>query len=491
MVGAALAGMPAIMVGRNPQVAWGITNNICSQRDLYLERIDSAQPDCFLFDGEWEPASRREEVINIHGADSQVMTVRSSRNGPIIDHLLPPKATEAGPVSVRWLGKEACGWIPALLDMDRARSCEEFRTATKPWLVPTFNLVFADSEGHIGHQTTGRIPLREVATRGYRPGWDPRHQWKGLTSWDDLPSMTNPSGGLIVTANNRLAPDDYPIPLSGTWSSGYRARRIRRQLTDQTGLTLKRFQRLQQDVFSERAEDHLPHLLRLLDGETDPRVIEAIDVLKAWDCRSDSNSVAATLFNVFFEEWCRTVMAERVPSEDVELLAAGAGGLSAALLIEDQVGWFSLHQRQAAVRKSFHAAIDRLSKRFGPAIGEWTWGRLHTLVQKHFLSGHGDLGVLLDRSGLAMSGDGHTVSSSTPDANFGAWLGAGYRMVADLADPRQGIYAVEIGSTSGHPGSPHYDDQLALWSDGGYHYLALQNPEESDWAVLHLQPEAP
>src|SRR5436190_9950398 len=35
VAGMAYAGMPAIMFGRNERVAWGLTNNICSLRDLY------------------------------------------------------------------------------------------------------------------------------------------------------------------------------------------------------------------------------------------------------------------------------------------------------------------------------------------------------------------------------------------------------------------------------------------------------------------------
>ena len=58
--------------------------------------------------------------------------------------------------------------------MNRARSAAEFREAMRPWHVPTFSLVFADVDGHIGYQATGRIPIRAVPARGYRPGWDPR-----------------------------------------------------------------------------------------------------------------------------------------------------------------------------------------------------------------------------------------------------------------------------------------------------------------------------
>ena len=67
VAGMAYAGMPAVMFGRNERVAWGITNNICSQRDLYQERTDPAHPGCFLYDGRWEPARQTVEVIRVRG----------------------------------------------------------------------------------------------------------------------------------------------------------------------------------------------------------------------------------------------------------------------------------------------------------------------------------------------------------------------------------------------------------------------------------------
>ncbi len=85
----------------------------------------------------------------------------------------------------------------------------------------------------------------------------------------------------------------------------------------------------------------------------------------------------------------------------------------------------------------------------------------------------GRLVDFLDRSGLPTPGDATTVFNGTPDAHFAAALGAGYRMVAELADPQHGLWAVEVASTSGHPGSPHYDDQLQPWNEGSLHYLSL------------------
>jgi acyl-homoserine lactone acylase PvdQ len=111
------------------------------------------------------------------------------------------------------------------------------------------------------------------------------------------------------------------------------------------------------------------------------------------------------------------------------------------------------------------------------------------LVQKHFLSGRGELGQLLDRSGPPVRGDGTTVNCSTPDPNHAAALGAGYRMVADLEDSALGFWAVEVAGTSGHPGSAHYDDQITAWSAGEYHWMDLSGPR-GDRAVWVLEADS-
>src|SRR5262249_37235316 len=145
-------GMPAIMFGRTERAAWGCTNNICSQRDLYQEKTDPAHPNCFLYDGQWEPARMREETIAVKGAPAVKKTIRSSRNGPIVDEVLPPPARGTGPVSLKWLGAYEGGWLTALLSMDRAKTVAEFKQAMRPWHAPTFSVVFADRDGHIGYQ---------------------------------------------------------------------------------------------------------------------------------------------------------------------------------------------------------------------------------------------------------------------------------------------------------------------------------------------------
>ena len=460
--GVTLAGVPGVMIGRNRRVAWGITNNICSLRDLYLERTDANHPGCFLYEGRWEPEAKRDEVIRVRGAADVIKTVRSSRNGPIVTEILPTPARGFGPTSLRWTGFEPCGWLTSILCSNRANSCAEFRESLCPWSAPTFNLVFADIDGHTGFQTVGRIPLRSVAERGIRPGWDPMHQWTGFIPFDELPHLVDPQRGYVVTANNRVASPDFPYPMAGAWNSGHRARRIREQIEAKAKWSSEDCRRLQLDTRSGRAVAAVAPLLALLQGEIDPRVKRAITILKEWDCRIDAGSAGAAIFNVFFAHWCKAVMRERIPDQ-ADFMAANAGGLALRLLSSDPQGWFQ-RDRAAVARETINRALDELTSRLGPDTATWSWGAIHPLTQKHFLSGRGDLGELLDRSGLPCPGDATTVLSGSPDANHAAWLGAGYRMVVDLAEAD--MRAVEVAGVSGHPGSPHYDDRIDAWSRG-------------------------
>jgi penicillin amidase len=505
VVGTAHTGMPAVLFGRNERVAWGCTNNICSQRDLYQEKTDAQHPGCFLYDGRWEPWREREELIHVKGGESVRKTIRHSRNGPIVDEVLPPLARSTGPVSLRWLGAEQDGWLTALLGMNRARAAGEFREALRPWHVPTFSVVFADTEGHIGYQAAGRIPIRKIPERGYRPGWDPEHQWQGLIPFEGMPSLADPERGWIATANNRPAPDDFPYPLSGTWSDGQRARRIRQMIESAGPLSGEDCKEMHQDSLSLRGLRCRPALLEVLtrhptimsrrtergEARYDPHLLEAAAHLRAWDGRMEPDSVGAALFEVFFSHWCRLVVQARLEGELTEFLAAGAGGLAAAVLIKDTVGWFKPREREQKILDAFFSALLWLTRRLGPDMDRWHWGKLHILTLRHILSGRGELGILLDRGGLPVRGSTHTVCNTSCGSDFEVRTGANYRLVADLSDSRAGLWAVDAQGQSGHPGSPHYGEGLTDWIAGRYHFLPLERERDGVGVRLSLEPEAP
>jgi penicillin amidase len=186
----------------------------------------------------------------------------------------------------------------------------------------------------------------------------------------------------------------------------------------------------------------------------------------------------------------KAVAAARFEGEVAMWICGGANGLAAALLECDSVGWFKQGQREAAIASAFAAALDVLGTRLGPDLGQWQWGKIHTLPLRHYLSGRGDLAQLLDHGGIPVKGNAHTVCNTGLGSQFEARSGPGYRLIADLKSAPPGLWAIDGQSESGHPGSPHYRDQLNDWVRGRYHYLPLDKAgaEKAAVAVRELDP---
>src|SRR5205823_4522274 len=119
----------------------------------------------------------------------------------------------------------------------------------------------------------------------------------------------------------------------------------------------------------------------------DARLQEAARHLTQWDHRFELDSVGATLFDVFFSHWTKAVVRERLDGEVASLLAGGAAGLAARLLVEDWCGWFTRSTREAAIQATMQSALTALTERLGPDMNRWTWDRVHVLPLRHALSG--------------------------------------------------------------------------------------------------------
>ena len=481
VAGAGYIGVPGVIFGRNLDVAWGVTNNICSQRDLYRERTDPEHPDRFWHDGQWVKARTLTETIEVKDGDSRKLTVTFSPNGPIVDHLLPAVARSLGPVSLKWMGatlgpsgeSRRGGEIGAMMQTNRARNCHEFRQALQDWRVPTFSLVFADNQGHIGYQCTGRIPLRSQWHRGFREGWSADDAWQGVIPLAGMPALDDPEPGWIRTANNRTAHDDFPFPLSGTWATGYRARRIRQILEDNPQMTREACAQLQMDTLSCRAEECLPRLQTMLEDVQEARIQDSLTLWADWNRRMDPDTVGSTLFETFFYRWQQAVAAARFPAEIASYVVDSVAGLAVSLLQADPAGWFAPGQRKATVIQALQETWDKLAADLGPDPADWQWGRVHKIRLHHPLTYLPIGREMLDQGGQAVGGSGITVCNTGMDPTYMATIGANYRLVTELDAKAPVLYATDAAGQSGHPGSPHYCDQLSSWLEGQLYALPL------------------
>ena len=79
--GFTFSGMPGVVIGHNQDISWGMTNLGADVTDLYLEKVTA---DGYLYDGKQQPFITRKETIKVAGGESREITVRSTKNGPIV-----------------------------------------------------------------------------------------------------------------------------------------------------------------------------------------------------------------------------------------------------------------------------------------------------------------------------------------------------------------------------------------------------------------------
>ena len=181
----------------------------------------------------------------------------------------------ASPASIRRaIRRSACaGWAsrPRTPSAWRSTCCgpasaEAYRAIQARHALAASNPGFADVDGHFGYQMRGRVPLRGRVTGGYRHAGAAQDEWQGFVPFEHLPAERDPARGWTGSANNRPAPDGYPVPLYGSYADGYRMRRIRALLDGARELGADDLGRMQYDTFSGRAADVCPHLVALLEA---------------------------------------------------------------------------------------------------------------------------------------------------------------------------------------------------------------------------------
>lgn len=471
-IGAAYPATPGLLFGRNQHLAWGVTNNICSLRDLYVEELDPDDQHQYRRDGTWQPVIVQTDEIAVRGEPAHTHTTRYTGDRPIVDHLLPAGAhprnlwkddrSRHSALSLAWVGFEMGDETQCLLDLNRAETVNAAREALRPWRCPTFNFVLADDAGAIGYQCVGAIPLRARAYRGYRLPDEPGDAWRGTIPFDALPRLHDPARGWVASANNPTAPPDFPYPLAGTWAPEDRAPRAEHLLETRQPHDLDTFAAMQTDVHSGRAERGVPGLFRALGEPADATTRAALDHLRRWDARLTVNSTAGAIFYVFFWRWHQRVVRERFAADLIPLVQDSGWGISSQLLHEDLVAWFPDDAtRLAAIRDAFAEALTWLQDRLGPAMATWTWGALHRLGATHPAARTDLQRELFDLASRPHQGGASTLASAfyLPAGTFETRLGANYRLLASLGADHT-TRAISWPGQSGHPGSPHYADQI-------------------------------
>jgi penicillin amidase len=325
---------------------------------------------------------------------------------------------------------------------------------------PVQNLMVADRD-KIALYVTGRVPIRRAGD-GAAPvaGADGAHDWIGFAEGDRLPRIVAPDSGVLLNANERVAPPDFPVFLGRDWFGDWRALRIHELLARSDRHTPAGFAAMQVDVRSAFALQ----ILLALRATTAPDAVaaRALRLLDGWDGTMAQDLPQPLLFNAWLPRFRDAVLNQN----GVPLAGAGPMPEFIAFVLSPAGRHWCGGDCGTLLSRSLGAAVADLAARFGDDPAAWRWGEAHPAVFANpMLRGLPVLGSLATAR-IDSPGDDTTLDRGTPRPdNFESVHAASYRGVYDLADLDRSLFVVAPGQ-SGNPFRAEARNFLTRWRNG-------------------------
>ncbi len=510
-IGGTIPGVPAIIAGRTPNVAWGMTTTHADTQDLYWEKLDPTDPGSYLTPEGPKPFETHAEIVNVRFGGTRTIFIRKSRHGPILptdEPRLKALVPDGYALALRWPAlDDDDATIEAALRMFTATDAkrETVEHTFAPYRAPIQSFVYADNANNIGLVLPGAIPIRRAdnPVTGLLPadGRDPRFDWQGFLDGADRPLWTGGAGDMFWTANNNIVPAGYKPFIALDFDAEHRARRIAALLRANTAPhTVDSMRRMQLDDGEQFAMDIVP----LLVAQTNPagtRAANALQLLKSWNMHMAPGRAEPLIFAAWMRAFAKALFADElgdtftsVWSDRPDFLTAVLKGEGAAAFCDD-VTTKPKEDCATILSQSLTAALHDLGERYGSDMSKWRWGDAHRATFSH--TPFGFIPILKNLFGLreVMGGGNATIqraayryANSEP---YAAVHGSGYRAVYDLGHPNRSIYIASTGQ-SGNVYSPYYANLTPRWAKGEYLQMTTDRAaiERSTVATLTLQPSS-
>lgn len=461
--GVSLPGSPAVIIGFNNDIAWGVTNGTQDVKDWYKVTFKDATCNAYLFDHEWKAIKKRPEKIRIKGKASFIDTVLYTHYGPIAYGPGLSDDTSSYFLASAWTGLEPSNELLSFYNLNRAHNYDEYVKAISTFQCPSQNFVFASVSGDIALWQQGKFPMKWPKQGKYvMDGSLSEYQWQQYIPQSENPHIFNPSRQFVSSANQHPTDTAYPYYYNGFFEH-YRNRRINERLALMNNITVEDMMLLQNDNFNMQASESLPLMLRLLSSQNQQSAY--LKTLNQWNYVNDALSEAATIYEVWYdcldsliwdELYVEGKMTE-IPLEFTTIRLMQRYPNHSIFDIKHTTD--KKETLDDLVNQSFSQAINILDDWKTKNNKSLTWFEYKATSIQH-------LARIIPFSATNIEIGGNKRIVNACDSRWGP----SWRMIVSLENPIK-AYGVYPGGQSGNPGSHFYTTGIEKWRKGEYYEL--------------------
>lgn len=460
--GAVTWGQFFVYQGFNARTGWMHTSSSVDAIDEYLETVVKKGDRVFHQYGDTLLPVTTDTITvpykTAGGMAEKKFTVYYTRHGPVV------RGVDGKWVSVRMM-QDPLHALTQSYTRTKARNYREFRATMDLHTNSSNNTIYADADGSIAYFHANFIPRRDTSFDWTRPvdGSNPATDWDGVLSVDESPNLLNPASGWLYNANNwpwsaagpsSLKQADYPRYVDNGKESARGLHAIR-VLENRKDFTVASLNQAAYDSYLTSFAIMLPALIKAYDrapaGDSlKMKLAEPIALLRDWDYRWAVGSIPTSLAVFWGGE-----IERRVANVQFE----------AETMIER---FIATEVPDAQLLGSLSAAVDTLTVNFG----SWKtpWGNIN-----RFQRLTGDIVHPFNDAAPSIP-VGFTSAAWGSLASYGArprrgtrkWYGTSgnsFVAVVEFGDSVRAI-GVTAGGESGHPDSPHFNDQAQRYAAG-------------------------
>lgn len=481
-----------IVCGFNPYLGWSTTNNYTDNEEIYALELASDKADHYMLDGRIHPILKEYIIVESKSGNNVEQATReflSTPYGPVIhrdrSNIYIVRSTVEG--EYRTSGQ--------FLKMMMARNLEEWKDAMRINARHTSNFTYADVAGNILYVWNAKMADLPHPSGGDTTAILAKRSdqiWTNLIPWDHLPQLLNPKGGYLRNENDPFHytnlnevfdakdfPSNFPEPRL----------RLRSQLSlalvgGEEKFSLEDVVKMKHNMrvlLADRVKDDLIAAVRARDAKGE--VADAIAQLENWDNTVAADSRGGVLFKTW---WARYESLSRGGHRVVATSeSAGYSAVADSLFVEiwspnrsaSTPKGLASHSRAA---DAFEWAVKECKKQYG--TWDLAWGDVHRarIGNKDFPIGGaaGSLGAF-----RVLTFKEHTNDKKKLEVTGGdCWV------LAVEFDKVPRAYSVLAYGQSNKAGSPHFNDQLEMFTNNQMKPVAFTEEDVKNQLIREYRP---